>query len=567
MDKIIFPLSNGIAINKDDKLAVGIIGHDGNKKVGGKKFKLFHKFFSFPLIRALVYFFYGIYLYISSFLLSLKIDNLDDENINKSYKKAKKVNFISSYILLIATFIFMFIFGYLFLGILPRYIYNYIFDPYRDYYFVSVMIALFRFILIYLSFLILRFCPFMQSLYSFNGAGNCDMNGEDKKKSEFYPLNFLNYLLNIFLISVFVISLIAININWIANFFINLSIFLLIDILVYEGLKFVSNKKISFLNDLTFITNWLVIVRPNTTHKEVLMTTKIELENYQDFQTFENGRIPMSSLYAEMQTKLKLSERFEQSDLDWIIATFLNKSRAEVKLVRSVSQKEYRDISRACSRRAKGEPLSNIFGFVEFYGLKFDVNKKVLSPRIETEILVEEALKKIKENDLKSVLDLCTGSGAIAISIAKYSSCNVSASDISKQALSLAQNNATKNNVNIDFFQADLFSGLKKHKKYDIIISNPPYIKSGDIEKLDIEVKKYDPKLALDGGEDGLEFYRRIISHAEKFLNKKGWIFFEVGKGQAGAVIEILQKYKFQDCQKVKDYNKIERVVYGRIDK
>ena len=469
MDKIIFPLSNGIALNKNDKLAIGLIGQDGNKKVGGKKLKTLNKIFSFPIIRAFVYFFYGIFLYITSFLLSLRIDELDEEEINKSYKKAKKVNFVSGYILLIATLIFMFIFGYLFLGTLPRYIYNFFFDTYKNYYFTSFMIALFRMVLIYLTFVILRFCPFMQSLYSFNGAGNCEMNREDKKKSEFYPLNFLNYLLNIFLISVFVISLIAININWIANFFINILIFLLINIVVYEGLRFVSNKKISFLYDLTFITNWLVIASPNITHKEVLMTAKIEIENYQDFERFESGRVPMSSLYAEMQTKLKLSERFEQSDLDWIIATFLNKSRAEVKLVRSVSQKEYRDISRACSRRAKGEPLSNIFGFVEFYGLKFDVNKKVLSPRIETEILVEEALKKIKENDLKSVLDLCTGSGAIAISIAKYSSCNVSASDISKQALSLAQNNATKNNVNIDFFQADLFSGFANIKQNPVL--------------------------------------------------------------------------------------------------
>ena len=106
--------------------------------------------------------------------------------------------------------------------------------------------------------------------------------------------------------------------------------------------------------------------------------------------------------------------------MDWIVATVLGKNRAEIKLCRFVSQKEYREIMRACDRRAKGEPLSNIFGFVEFYGLKFDVNKKVLSPRMDTEVLVEAVIKKASETDASSILDLCTGSGAIAVSLAKY---------------------------------------------------------------------------------------------------------------------------------------------------
>lgn len=566
MDKIVFPFSNGAALYQNGKLSASIISQSGDKKVGGQILKEQKKFFSFPVIRGLVYFFYGFYLYIKAFLLSYQLDGQEEEN-NKSYRQAKKINFISSYISLIAAIISMFILGFLYLGIFPRYIYNFFFDEYQNYYFISFMIALFRIFLVYILLVILRFCPFMQGLYSFNGAANVELSGSDSKNAHFYPLNMLNYLTNVFLISIFVISLIAIDIGWGLNFLVNMAIFLAISVLVYEYLRFVSVKKIAFLSDLTYITNALVVVKPNITHKEVLMAAKIELESYQNFEKIEKGRVSMSSLYAEMQTKLKQSERFDKSDLDWIIATFLNKNRAEIKLVRSVSQKEYQNIMRACARRAKGEPLSSIFGFVDFYGLRFDVNKKVLSPRLETEVLVEEALKKIKESDLKTALDLCCGSGAIAVAIAKYSSCKVSASDISKQALVLAQSNAENNGAKVDFVHADLFAGLKKHKKYDIIISNPPYIKTKDIDKLDIEVKKYDPKLALDGGEDGLIYYRKIVKEAGKFLNKRGWLFFEVGKGQAEEVKELMNENNFGDCQIVKDYNKIERVVYGRINK
>ena len=186
---------------------------------------------------------------------------------------------------------------------------------------------------------------------------------------------------------------------------------------------------------------------------------------------------------------------------------------------------------------------------------------------METEILVEEALKKINETDAENVLDLCTGSGAIAISIAKFSSCKVSASDISKQALAVAEANAKKNEVKVEFCQSDLMKSLKKGRKYDIIVSNPPYIKSGDIEKLDIEVKKYDPKLALDGGEDGLDFYRKIIDEAKSKLTKKGWLMFEVGQGQSDGVCELMQKAGYDNVQAVKDYSKIERVIYGRLSK
>lgn len=497
-----------------------------------------------------------------------KLDDRREEDKNKSYKSAKKINFVSGYIFLISALILSFLIGLILLGFLPNYLFNRAFPDYMNYYFRSSMIALLRFAILYIIFSLLRFAPFMSGLYSFNGAGCLFLSGKDKEdaiRARTYPLNFLNFMLNVFLFSTFVISLIAVNVVWWANFFINLAIFLVCIVFCYELLRFASVSKFQWIKDVTLVTNWLVCAKPNITHEEVLQVALIELNTNTEFVETGKDRISMSTLYAEMQTKLKQSERFEQSDMEWIVATFLNKNRAELKLIHSVSPKEYKDIMRACYRRAKGEPLSSIFGFVDFYGLKFDVNKKVLSPRLETEILVEEVIKKSRDIDAKTILDLCTGSGAIAITLAKFLDCKITAIDISKQALQVAESNALKNDVKVEFLQSDLFNDLKKSKRYDIIVSNPPYIKSGDIEKLDIEVKKYDPRLALDGGDDGLDFYREIIKNAGKHLNKKGWLYFEIGQGQKDAVYNLMQEEGFEDIQVVKDYNKIERIIYGRV--
>ena len=562
------PLSNGVGFCSGDKLSVSIIDSSGDKKVGGKALKPLKRFMTLPFLRGFAYFFRGISLYISSFILSIELEERAEHEKNKSFKIAGKINIASSYLVMIAVVLSSFLFGFLALGVLPSFLFHKAFPYNADYYFRSFMIGLFRFCILYIIFAILRFIPFMQGLYAFNGAGNLMLSGKDDiMSSRVYPANFLNFLLNIFLFSTFVISLVAINIHWSVNFVLNAVIFFAIIPLCYELLRFANKHRQGWLGILAMLTNWLVSVKPNTTHNEVATVSQLEIENYSDFAKLDKGMVAMSSLYAEMNTKLKASDRYEPSDIDWIIATVLDKNRAEVKLVRCVSQKDAREILRACERRAKGEPLSSIFGWVEFYGLRFDVNKKVLSPRMETEILVEQVLKKIEEFDAESVLDLCTGSGAIAVTLAKYSKSKIYASDISKQALSVAEANARKNEVKVEFCQSDLLKDLKKGRKYDIIVSNPPYIKTGDLDKLDFEVRKYDPRLALDGGEDGLDFYRKIIEDAKKKLNKRGWLFFEVGKGQAEQVTALMQANGYESVQAVKDYNKIERVIYGRVGK
>jgi len=183
---------------------------------------------------------------------------------------------------------------------------------------------------------------------------------------------------------------------------------------------------------------------------------------------------------------------------------------------------------------------------------------------METEILAEQAILEIKGHVGKNiqVLDLCTGSGCIALAISKNTDAVVTASDVSEDAYKVAKLNLSKSGAAVVL--SDLFTELGG-KKFDVIVSNPPYIKSADIADLQTEVKDYDPVLALDGGEDGLDFYKKIIAESPKYLNKGGVVLFEVGQGQATDVKDLLKK-DFTNCEVVKDLTGIERVVKGVIN-
>ncbi|SES76886.1 peptide chain release factor N(5)-glutamine methyltransferase [[Clostridium] polysaccharolyticum] len=211
--------------------------------------------------------------------------------------------------------------------------------------------------------------------------------------------------------------------------------------------------------------------------------------------------------------------------------------------------------------RATRYPLEYILGKQEFMGLSFKVNENVLIPRQDTEILVEGVLNSAKG---KKVLDMCTGSGCIAISLAKLGNAlEVHGVDISREALMVAKENADHNQVQVEFVESNLFGNVTG--KYDIIVSNPPYIESKVIETLMPEVREFEPVLALDGTEDGLYFYREISNAAPEYLTEEGEIFFEIGYNQGEAVTNILKAAGFAYAQVRKDLAGLDRVVYGRL--
>jgi len=225
-------------------------------------------------------------------------------------------------------------------------------------------------------------------------------------------------------------------------------------------------------------------------------------------------------------------------------------------------------IASVLKRRIKAEPIQYILGKTEFLGLEFKVNKDVFIPRPETEILVETAIKIVQSSEfiVHSILDLGTGSGCIAIALAKFlPNITITATDISEKAIEIAKQNSILNNVKINFLLSDLFNNYElRTKNYELIISNPPYIPTTEIANLQPEIR-YEPAIALDGGRDGLDFYRRIVDLAPNYLNKCGFLIMEMGFNQRKSIENIFKKSgNFQIIEIVKDYNNIDRVIVAR---
>lgn len=231
-------------------------------------------------------------------------------------------------------------------------------------------------------------------------------------------------------------------------------------------------------------------------------------------------------------------------------------------------------------QRCTHKPVQYITGSWSFMGLNLNVNEHVLIPRFDTEILVEEALKRGKwelqkacDNYAWKLLDMCTGSGCIAISLAHFwkeltgagEDCQVMAVDLSAEALEVAKGNSRLHHLDIRFVQSDLFTELEESERFDMIVSNPPYIESGEIPKLMPEVCDFEPMMALDGSEDGLKFYRAITKTAPRYLNDGGWLLFEIGCEQGKAVQKLMQEAGFENIEIIKDLAGLDRVVAGKI--
>ncbi len=215
------------------------------------------------------------------------------------------------------------------------------------------------------------------------------------------------------------------------------------------------------------------------------------------------------------------------------------------------------------ARRAAREPLQQILGTAGFMGMDFHVDPSVLIPRQDTETLAETVLQEEKDKEI-SVLDLCTGSGCIAIALKKLGGYReVYASDLSREALRTAKSNARANEAPVSFVESDLFEKIPG--SFDVIVSNPPYIPTDVIDTLEPEVRDHDPKAALDGGADGLGFYRRIAAEAPDHLRGNGRIYLEIGYDQAEAVRELFAAKGFADIRVIRDLAGADRVIAARL--
>ncbi len=264
------------------------------------------------------------------------------------------------------------------------------------------------------------------------------------------------------------------------------------------------------------------------------------------------------------------------ADIDWIIAEVTGVKRSLLPTLKTLTKAQYDAAAEVAERMSDGKPLQYALGNTEFYGIKFAVNGGVLIPRPETEELVEKTIEQIArrqadhcgtdengvefDNGRVKVLDLCTGSGAIAVTVALKTNAEVCATDVSAQALQVAKANALNNGATVDFVSSDIWSALDG-RLFDVIVSNPPYIPTSDISSLDAKVKDFEPVIALDGGGDGLRFYRMIAEGLDSHLSEGGVLLMEFGVNQAESIREIFKAY---DTQIVKDMAGIDRIAIVR---
>lgn len=263
---------------------------------------------------------------------------------------------------------------------------------------------------------------------------------------------------------------------------------------------------------------------------------------------------------AKLLTSYNITEA--KTDAEVLLCDVLNITRNKLVTLRqeSISQEQYNKYQQYINRRITREPVAYILGKTEFMGLQFKVDNNVLIPRQETELIVEQANDFIKKNKVSTVLDLCSGSGCIAISVAKYNpNVLVTAVDISNKALSVAKENSVINKVvgQVNFVESNMFGNII-NKKFDIIISNPPYIKTDEYKKLEKEIF-FEPKTAFLADTDGLKFYRIIAKEAKYFLNKKGLLLLELNANISLEIADLFENFLFVKI--IKDYSNLDRIL------
>ena len=283
--------------------------------------------------------------------------------------------------------------------------------------------------------------------------------------------------------------------------------------------------------------------------------------------------LTLKQLYKVGTVKLA-EEGIEEFSLDaWYLleyVTGVSKAMYFAEPERAVSEEDADRYIDCIRQRAAHIPLQHITGEQEFMGYPFYVNEHVLIPRQDTETLVEEAIQVMRPK--MKILDMCTGSGCIVLSILKmcrekYYMTDLQGigADVSEEALKVARENGRRLGVPVTWIQSDLFAKIPEEEKYDVIVSNPPYIETAVIDTLQEEVRLHDPYIALDGKEDGLYFYRRIISEAGKYLKPQGKLMFEIGCDQAEAVEELMKNAGYEQITVKKDLAGLDRVVYGTL--
>ena len=533
-----------------------------------------------PILRGIVLFFYYIWLWFRLLDLSythfgLSAEKKSDTN-RKFLKKRNRAFYIICICLTLGVFI---IFPLLFNLILWA-------AGIQDSMALTVFSVFFKIFCLFLLFLLLKSTSAGKILFKYNCAANKVCNAYSYGSSLKYsrvlyaspymvlsPFNF--FILSLILIYAILPALVFLGVGLLGVFYKAVAAIIIICV-AYEVLfvvqyfkdRFVTAKWMSYL--FLWLT-WFSIVACEDKHlkiAEVAMEEVVGLNfdkmNGLKTEEFDKDDIKFSLVYNQVKTELLSAGIDDTYEADILITEALGlKKRSDILFLRKLNSEDYDKVKGLLEKRLTRKPLDKILGRKEFFRYEFFVDDYVLSPRPETEILTERVIKYINSsanNKKLNVLDMCTGSGCIAVSVAKNTNANVAGADFSKRALAVAKQNATNLQADVKFVLSDMFKDLKEKQKFDIIVSNPPYIASKEIKNLDKEVKEHDPIMALDGGADGLKFYKILALEAPKFLVEGGKLFLEIGQGQQHDVLKLLSK-NFKEIEVVKDYSGIPRII------
>ena len=329
----------------------------------------------------------------------------------------------------------------------------------------------------------------------------------------------------------------------------------------YEILKFLARSDCLLFRVLRapgMLMQKLTTKQPTDDMLEVSLTAFKKVLEMDADETVPESAFEFTVSVKTVRERLKeIAPSADESDIDWILVEVTGKQRSELASLKSVTKEQF-EAARAVAEKMKdGAPLQYALGSTEFFGIRLGVNPAVLIPRPETEELAEKVIEEVRSRGGGRVLDLCTGSGAIAIAVAKNSPAEVTATDVSEAACTVARANAAGAGASVKVLAGDMFAPVAE-EKFDVIVSNPPYIPHGDIAGLQDKVKKFEPLAALDGGEDGLDFYRTIAREGVERLTEGGVIFLEFGEGQADAVKELFAAF---DTEVYRDMQGKERML------
>ncbi len=444
-------------------------------------------------------------------------------------------------------------------------------------------------LLIFIGYLaLILFLKDIRRLYMYHGAEHKTINAYEhgveltpekvKECSRIHDRCGTSFLFIVLFINIIIISIVnwaffkyvAVGVeNRVARFMIKFAIELVLLPLIagvsYEVLRFLAKFDNKFVNFFKapgkLIQKTLTTREPDEEMIEVAIAAFNKVLEMDADATVPETEFVTSGILSKMlaDTKEKFAAaEIDASDAEWIYSIVLEVPRGELKNERMVLSYESKQIHRIVTERLTGRPLWYIIGDTEFNGCKIKVDERALIPRPETELLADYAVKSIEDGD--RVLDLCTGSGCIAVSVAKKCASrgvSVTAADISEAALLLARENAKSNGVNIEFVQSDLLTSVRG--RFNLIICNPPYIKSGDIPNLQKEVRGFEPRIALDGGDDGLEFYKRLAKTVRNYLAKDGVLLLECGEGQAEEILKLFERRDY--AMVMKDLSGIDRFI------